>query len=126
MNQTREIPREGWAAYLAGLSRHEHGHAVRIELDAEGLGAQHLAERLPLRSIAWEPRGSESGAISVQVGREGEELTHWIGAPTRVYAEESDDGELACLDIETEPQGKTLIFFEPTEREPWMREPWMQ
>ena len=122
MHQTREIPREGWAAYLAGLSRHEHGHAVRIELENEGLGAQHLAERLPLRAISWEPRGSEAGAISVQVGRDGEELTHWIGAPTRVYAEESEDGELACLDIETgaEPGSKTLVFFEPLDREPWL------
>ncbi|MBF5043126.1 hypothetical protein FGE12_12075 [Aggregicoccus sp. 17bor-14] len=120
MQRTREIPREGWAAYLAGLSRHEHGHRVRIELESEGLGAQHFAEQMPLRDIRWEARGSEAGAICVQVGRDDEELTHWIGAPTRVYAEESDDGELGCLDIEAEPQGKTLIFFEPAEAEPWM------
>jgi hypothetical protein len=121
MNQTREIPRDGWAAYLRGLSDHEHGHTVRIELDGEGLGAQHLTERLPLRDIAWEPRGSEAGAICVQVGSDGEELTHWIGAPTHVYVEEDDEGELSCLDIEAQPQGKTLIFFEPDEHgAPWM------
>ena len=119
MQQTREIPRDGWGAYLEGLNRHAHGHAVRIETESTELGVQRMAESVPLRTITLEPKGSAKGSIAVEVGRIGEELTHWVGHAAHLYVEEDESGEPAVLDIESEPEGKTLIFFQKTdEREP--------
>ncbi len=115
MHHTREIPRDGWADYLTLLSTVERDHWVRIEADSPDLGDQTMAARLPLVDIAVEEKGSLEGAIEVTVGRPGEEITHRILHPRHVWAEESDSGELECLDIEDADQVKTLIYFEPLE-----------
>ncbi len=112
MHHTREIPREGWADYLALLSSLERDHWVRIETASPELGDQPLASRLPLIEIALEEKGSDKGAVEIIVGRPGDEITHRITAPDHIYADESESGELECLDIEGADHVKTLIFFE--------------
>ena len=112
----QEIPREEWASYLAGISRKDATQWVRVEfIDAES-GDQPLADRLPLVDISLETKGSDAGAVQIIVGREGQEVTHRILEPDRVYAELDDKTQaLECLEI-GEKGGKTLIFFErPTE-----------
>ncbi len=113
MHYTREIPREGWADYLSLLSTIEYDHEVRIRAEGPELGDQTVAGRLPLVEISLAEKGSDEGAIEVTVGHPGAELTHRILHPVRVWAEESDTGELECLDIEDADHVKTLIFFEP-------------
>jgi hypothetical protein len=112
MHHTREIPREGWADYLALLSSLERDHWVRIELAGPDFGDQPLASRLPLVEIALEEKGSDRGTVEIIVGRPGDEITHRITAPDHIYADESESGELECLDIEGSDHIKTLIFFE--------------
>lgn len=114
MSRTREIPREEWKPYFESLNRHEHPHRVRLEVESSSLGEQPLAESVPLRFIDLEPRGSAAGAIEVTVGREGEAFTHLVEDTRRVYVEEDDQGEPECIDLESDEQGKTLIFFEPS------------
>ncbi|XXF78684.1 DUF5335 family protein [Myxococcaceae bacterium GXIMD 01537] len=116
MHHTREIPREGWFDYLSRVASSERDHLVRIEADSSDLGDQPVTERLPLVDIAFDKKGSDAGAIEVTVGRPGEQITHRILKPDRVYADEGDDGELECLDIEDSEHTKTLIFFEPESR----------
>ena len=120
MHHTREIPREGWADYLLLLSTIERDHQVRIQAEGPEFGDQTVVEHLPLVEISVEEKGSDQGAIEVTVGRPGEELTHRILQPEHVWAEESDSGDLECLDIEDSDQVKTHIYFEPQEllREP--------
>jgi hypothetical protein len=115
MHHTREIPREGWADYLILLSTIERDQQVRIQAEGPELGDQTVVEHLPLVEIAVEEKGSIQGAIEVTVGRPGEELTHRILHPEHVWAEESDSGELECLDIEDADHVKTLIYFESRE-----------
>lgn len=115
MHHTREIPREGWADYLLLLSTIERDQQVRIKAEGPELGDQTVAWNLPLVEISVEEKGSEAGAIEVTVGRPGEELTHRILRPEHVWAEESDHGELECLDIEDADHVKTLIYFESRE-----------
>ncbi|MFE8604980.1 DUF5335 family protein [Archangium violaceum] len=115
MHHTREIPRERWGDYLLLLSAIERDQQVRIEAAGPELGDQRVAWDLPLVEILVEEKGSDEGAIEVTVGNPGEELTHRILHPVHVWAEESDTGELACLDIEDEDHVKTLISFESRE-----------
>src|SRR5512140_1993792 len=115
MHHTREIPREVWSDYLTLLSSITRSQWVRIEADGEGIGEQPLAQRLPLLDIAFAEKGSAQGAIEVTVGRPGEEITHRIFKPDHIYADESESGELECLDIEDAERTKTLIFFEPAQ-----------
>jgi hypothetical protein len=112
MHHTREIPREGWADYLALLSSLERDHWVRIETESPEMGEQPLASRLPLGEIALEEKGSDHGSVEIIVGRPGDEITHRIPQPDHIYADESENGELECLDIEGTDHSKTLIFFE--------------
>ncbi|WP_375770200.1 DUF5335 domain-containing protein [Archangium gephyra] len=115
MHHTREIPREGWADYLLLLSTIERDQQVRIQAEGPALGDQTVAWNLPLVDISVEEKGSDAGAIEVTVGRPGEEFTHRIPRPEHVWAEESDSGELECLDIEDADHVKTLIYFESRE-----------
>ena len=113
MHHTREIPREVWSDYLTLLSSITRNQWVRIEAISTDIGEQPLAQRLPLIDITFVEKGSDQGAIEVTVGRPGEEITHRIFRPGHLYADESESGELECLDIEDEEHTKTLIFFEP-------------
>jgi hypothetical protein len=113
MHRTREIPREVWSDYLTLLSSITRSQWVRIEAVSTDIGEQPLAQRLPLIDITLVEKGSGQGAIEVTVGRPGEEITHRIFQPGRIYADEGESGELECLDIEDAGRTKTLIFFEP-------------
>jgi hypothetical protein len=88
---------------------------VRIEAVSPEIGEQPLAQRLPLIDISFAKKGSDQGAIEVTVGRPGEEITHRIFHPEHLFADESESGELECLDIEDAEHTKTLLFFEPTQ-----------
>jgi hypothetical protein len=113
MHHTREIPRDGWADYLSLVSTIERDHWVRVEAASDNLDEQTVAGRLPLVDISLAEKGSDEGAIEVTVGRPGEEITHRILEPLRVYAAESDTGEIECIGVQGSDQMKTLIFFEP-------------
>jgi hypothetical protein len=113
MHHTREIPRDVWSDYLTLLSGMTRSQWVRIEVASSYFGEQPLAQRLPLVDISFVEKGSGEGSIEVTVGRPGEEVTHRIMHPERIYADESESGELECLDIEDGERTKTLIFFEP-------------
>ncbi|QRN96408.1 DUF5335 family protein [Archangium violaceum] len=112
-HHTREIPREVWSDYLTLLSSIERDHRVRVQAGGPDFGEQTLAASLPLVDISVEEKGSDEGAIEVTVGRPGEEITHRILHPEHVWAEESDSGDIECLDIEDSDHVKTLIYFEP-------------
>lgn len=113
MHHTREIPREVWSDYLTLLSGMNRSQWVRIEAASTDIGEQPLAQRLPLIDISFAEKGSGRDAIEITVGRPGEEITHRIFHPERIYADESESGELECLDIEDAERTKTIIFFEP-------------
>jgi hypothetical protein len=115
MHHTREIPREVWSDYLTLLSGITRSQWVRIEAASTDIGEQPLAQRLPLIDINLVEKGSGRDAIEITVGRPGEEITHRIFHPDHLYADESESGELECLDIEDAERTKTLIFFEPVQ-----------
>ena len=108
----KEISRNDWASYFAGIVRKGHTQWVRVESVAPETGDQPVADVLPLVDISLETKGMDAGAVQIILGREGEEITHRILKPSRVFAElDAVSGDLECLEI-GEEEGKTLIFFE--------------
>lgn len=118
MPETQEIPQDRWAAYLDALSCDEQAHPVRIQLTDGEIGEQTLAESVPLVGLTYEAPTGHRPSIAVRVGYGSGLMTHTIEAPSHVYALEGPDGELTCLDIESEAQIKTLIFFDRLESLP--------
>jgi Family of unknown function (DUF5335) len=112
MARTIEIPRENWSSYFDDLGRRASAYPVRIEVENRELGAQEMARKLPLVGIELERKGSERGDIEVTVGDAGEQLLHHIDNPRRVFLRMDESGNIDCIDIEDEANGKTFIFFE--------------
>jgi Family of unknown function (DUF5335) len=111
---TYEVPQPRWADFLFALALQHREEQVRVEVDGESLGEQPLGEHLALVDISLEEKGSARGSIALTLASEDTELSHRIAAPTRLYVEETDSGELVCLDIEDGERRKTLVAFEPS------------
>lgn len=112
MGRTIEIPRQTWAVYFDNLNKRALSEPVRLEVENRDIGDQEMTRRLPLVGIDLETKGSEAGDIEVTVGDERQEFTHAIDNPTRVYLKVDDDGNIDCMEIEDQGDGKTLVFFE--------------
>ena len=112
MGRTIEIPRQTWAVYFDNLNKRALSEPVRLEVENRDIGDQEMTRRLPLVGIDLETKGSEAGDIEITVGDERGEFTHAIDNPTRVYLKVDDDGNIDCLEVEDQDNGKTLIFFE--------------
>ena len=112
MGRTIEIPRQTWAVYFDNLNKRALSQPIRIEVENRDIGDQEMGRRLPLLGIDLETKGSEAGDIEVTVGDERQEFMHHIDNPARVYLKVDDDGNIDCLEVEDQDNGKTLIFFE--------------
>ncbi|MCI0572584.1 MAG: DUF5335 domain-containing protein [Myxococcaceae bacterium] len=111
--QTREIPQNQWSDFLYTVAEQHRDARVRVEVDGKDIGEQPLGEDLALVDIELEKKGSAKGDISLTFGTKGGgEMEHRILMPDHVYAEETDSGELAVLDIEDRGKHKTLVTFE--------------
>jgi hypothetical protein len=112
--QTREIPKPNWGHYLQALGNHKAYQPVRVHVESEELGAQPLAEGLPLVGISVEAKGSHADAIELTLGGPGQgDFTHMIDRPSHLWVEEDEAGEVRAIDIEDAQKVKTLIFFAP-------------
>ncbi|MDB5097802.1 MAG: hypothetical protein JWM80_2223 [Cyanobacteria bacterium RYN_339] len=109
---TREIPKPNWGHYLEALGNHKAYQPVRVQVEGETLGAQPLAESMPLVGISVEAKGSRKDAIELTLGGPGQgDFTHLIEHPAHLWVEEDEHGEVQAIDIEDELKIKTLIFF---------------
>jgi hypothetical protein len=109
---TREIPKPNWGHYLQALGNHKAYQPVRVQVESEDLGAQPLADGLPLVGISIEAKGSHKDAIELTLGSPGEgDFTHMIDEPSHLWVEEDEGGEVQAIDIEGPGRVKTLIFF---------------
>jgi hypothetical protein len=92
------------------------GRHVRLEVSVRpGEGEPVLAEHEPLLGVGFDPKGSESPAITVTVGgtdAHTPHFTHIINHPLHLWVEEERDGPYRALDIDSTDEGKTLVLFE--------------
>lgn len=110
---TREIPREQWAAFLDGYTRHRRWRLVNLEiLDPEG-GVGVQARSLPLEGIVAEIRhGHDELEIAVGGGT-GEHLWHRIAGPTRIWLRQAGEDGPETMEIESASGVRTLVHMRP-------------
>jgi hypothetical protein len=100
---TLEIPQDHWPEYFNSLSKLYQGWGVTIEVLAGELGDQPAANGPPLQGLSLETKGSECGDVLVEVGDAGTPYeVHHIDRPTRVRAADTQPGEEADIEIESE------------------------
>jgi hypothetical protein len=110
--RTIEIPKATWVSFLTDLTRNALDRPVRLEVENIEIGDQEMGDKLPLREIELEMKGSNAGGLEITVGGRTDELSHRIERPTRLYAQINDSQQIECLSIEDADNGKTLLFFE--------------
>ena len=100
---TLDIPREQWPEYFKEFSKLYRGWAVTVELLSPDLGDQRAADGPPLQGISFESKGSEAGAILVEVGDTPDALvTRHVRRPKAVRVAETQPG--AEVDVQIESQ----------------------
>ena len=57
MAKTRELPRHEWRQFFDRMSRALLGQRAQVEVDALDLGAQFVAEWIPMLGITYDDKG---------------------------------------------------------------------
>jgi hypothetical protein len=109
--QTREIPRDEWAAFFDSFSRQHEGWLATVEVLGKEIGAQVEARELALRGITAELKGDED-TISIILGETPKDhITHIITGPSHVRLEQTESGAHEALQIESASGVTTLLCF---------------
>ena len=109
-----ELPKERWNDYLSALSNRQANKPVSVRIEGGGQGQKELG-RMPLVGISCELKGSEADAIEITLGdihKNMENITHMVDSPEHIYVEDSDQGDVSRIDIESKAKVKTVLFFQ--------------
>ena len=114
--QTVEVQPVRWPRTLEDFSATHEGWLVSLDILAPTLGAQHEVHDLPLLGVVAEPH-SDGPVITISAaGRDGEQITHVIHAPTSVRIERTNDGVDAAMQIESAEGVTTILRLKPQAR----------
>jgi hypothetical protein len=109
---TQEIPRNEWKTFLDSFSQQHEGWLSTLEILGADIGAQQEAGDLPLEGITAAVKDDVPETITITLGETSEDhVTHTVTAPTRVWLEQTLEGENAALEIESADDVKTLLRF---------------
>lgn len=108
---TREISPAEWGAFFDGFSQQHDGWLTTLELLDADMGAQILAENLPLRGISVDVKDNEH-VISINVGEStSEHVNHAVQNPTHVRVKLNSEGAHEAVEFETTDRLTTLLRF---------------
>ena len=112
---TNEIPKQEWKGFFDEISRNRLAWQSRVEVLKEDIGAQVLAENLPLMGVMFEEKADGKGAIEIMLGGEpgAPHQTHTIFDPTKAAFLENDRSAGGILEIEDASGTKTLLEISP-------------
>ena len=113
--QTVEIPAKNWLRTLDEFSSVHEGALISLELLAPALGAQPEMRELPLVSITAEGCTRDSIITIAAAGSNGEHITHFIHAPTRLRIERTNDGADVALQVESADGSVAILSFKGRE-----------
>jgi hypothetical protein len=105
---TREIPHDEWTEFFDRFGQQHHEWLITIEVLDAALGAQTVAENLPLQGISADLKGNGNDVILINAG---ESLNHSITNPTRVYLKSNAQGAHEAVEFETQSGTTTLLRF---------------
>ena len=107
--QTVEVQPARWPRALAEFSAIHEGWLISVDILAAAIGAQSEVHDLPLVGVVAEPH-ADGGLITISAARfDGEQITHTIHSPTRVWIERTNEGADAAMQIES-AEGITTIL----------------
>ncbi len=108
---TREIPRAEWQDFFDGFSQQHAGWLVTLRVLDRELGAQLVAENLPLQGISADLTKNEN-VIMINVGETlADHIAHAVTNPTHVRLALDPRGAHEALEFETAEQTVTLMRF---------------
>jgi hypothetical protein len=112
--ESREIPSNQWAEFVANFSKFHVGWPVTIETLDQELGDQYLSKDLPLMGMSFDTKGSEPGTLKISAGDNPDiYLDHRVHLPLHIRLEEDTPGGAGSIEIEPAQGPKTLIGFRP-------------
>jgi hypothetical protein len=110
VQDTREIPREGWDTFFARFSDDHETQFVAVEVMGNEIGAQVEGRTLLLSGISRADQDNQSLALMFD-SVNGEHVTHMVNKPTRVWVQRSSDNTDEALEIESADGTRTLVRF---------------
>ena len=114
MQDTREIPRDGWEKFFSRFSNEHETQLVAVEVMSRDIGAQVEGRTVLLSGISLADDAGTSLALMFD-SVNGEHLTHMVNNPTHVWIQQAPDKTDATLEIESADGTKTLVRFPPYE-----------
>jgi len=112
----REVPANEWGTFFREFSERHGGEPVLVEVSSYGEGAietetEILADELPLTGIDLDfEDDAERPNIQLMVGEQpADHLTHTVADVAHVWHYQTDDGEDAMLEIESEEGPTTML-----------------
>lgn len=107
--RTVVIPQADWPAKMNEFSTVHDGWRVSLDVLTPELGAQPEIADLPLLGVVAEIGQNEAVITIAAGGKNSEQITHTIHAPTRVQLEQNDSGADVALAIESADHARTIL-----------------
>ncbi len=103
-----QIAQESWPKFFDAFSAGNQGRSVGIKVVDEKAGEERITEAAPLLAVDYDPAG-KGNDIVIATGVDTLDYTHTIIAPTEVWDEEDEDGNVTTLEIIDQSGGKTVV-----------------
>ena len=110
MQDTQEIPRDGWDKFFSRFSDDHETQFVAVEVMGRDIGAQVEGRSLLLSGISRADEDNETLALMFD-SVNGEHLTHIVKKPTHVWVQRSAGNTDEALEIESADGTRTLLRF---------------
>jgi hypothetical protein len=108
---TRQIPPEEWRVFLDEFSKRHAGKSAHAELHGRGVIQHEEVKRLPFVGASLETKGSDAGAVRVQLGEAAtDHLTHEVPDARAVWVRPDGDEGGEMLEIQGEDHTLILKF----------------
>jgi hypothetical protein len=112
VQDTQEIPREGWDQFFSRFSNDHETQFVAVEVMGSDIGAQVEGRSLLLSGISRADEDNQSLALMFD-SVNGEHMTHMVNRPTRVWVQRASDNTDEALEIESADGTRTLVRLGP-------------
>ncbi|HYW80828.1 MAG TPA: DUF5335 family protein [Thermoguttaceae bacterium] len=108
MIESFQVSQESWPEFFVTFSADNQGRKVGIEVIDEETGEERLTKAASLLAVGYDPEG-KGNDIVIATGHDAVDYTHTIVAPTEVWEEEDDNGNIVSLEITDQSGVRTVL-----------------